>query len=54
LWQLGVQDHIIADNLSPKTAKVLTFLAAHSNVQLHYTATDASRLNQVELWCLQR
>jgi transposase len=43
--------HIIADNLSAhKTAKVLAFLAAHSNVQLHYTPTYASWLNQVELW----
>ena len=30
--------HIIADNLSAhKTAKVLAFLKAHPNVQLHYT-----------------
>jgi transposase len=43
--------HIIADNLSAhKTAKVTAFLAAHPNVQLHYTPTYASWLNQVELW----
>lgn len=43
--------HIIADNLSAhKTAKVVAFLAAHPNVQLHYTPTYASWLNQVELW----
>jgi transposase len=43
--------HIIADNLSAhKTAKVTDFLAAHPNVQMHYTPTYASWLNQVELW----
>ena len=43
--------HIIADNLSAhKTAKVLAFLDAHPNVQLHYTPTYSSWLNQVELW----
>jgi hypothetical protein len=43
-------DGIIADNLSAhKTAKVMAFLA-HPNVQLHYTPTYASWLNQVELW----
>ena len=40
--------HIIADNLSAhKTAKVLAFLEAHPNVQLHYTPTYTSWLNQV-------
>jgi transposase len=43
--------HIIADNLSAhKTAKVMAFLEAHPNVELHYTPTYASWLNQVELW----
>jgi transposase len=43
--------HIIADNLSAhKTAKVMAFLEAHPNVDLHYTPTYASWLNQVELW----
>src|SRR3989454_3320216 len=43
--------HIIADNLSAhKTTKVLAFLEVHANVQLHYTPTYASWLNQVELW----
>ena len=43
--------HIIADNLSAhKTTKVTDFLAAHPNVQMHYTPTYASWLNQVELW----
>lgn len=43
--------HIIVDNLSAhKTQKVRTFLAAHPTVQLHYTPTYSSWLNQVELW----
>lgn len=43
--------HIIADNLSAhKTTKVTDFLGAHPHVQLHYTPTYASWLNQVELW----
>src|SRR4051794_4190519 len=43
--------HIIADKLSAhKTAKVTAFLDAHTNVQLHYTPTYSSWLNQVELW----
>jgi DDE superfamily endonuclease len=42
--------HIIADNLSAhKTTKVTDFLATHPNVQLHYTPTYASWLNQVEV-----
>ena len=43
--------HIIVDNLSAhKTQQVRTFLAAHPSVQLHYTPTYSSWLNQVELW----
>ena len=43
--------HIILDNLSThKTQKVRTFLAAHPHVQLHFTPTYSSWLNQVELW----
>jgi transposase len=43
--------HIILDNLSThKTQKVRTFLAAHPTVQLHFTPTYSSWLNQVELW----
>jgi transposase len=41
--------HVIADNLSAhKTKLVSEFLAEHPNVQLHYTPTCSSRLNQVE------
>lgn len=43
--------HIIADNLSAhKTRKILDFSAAHPNIQMHYTPTYASWLNQVALW----
>src|SRR5213596_3763098 len=39
--------HVIVDNLSAhKTQKVRTFLAAHPAVQLHYTPTYSSWLNQ--------
>jgi transposase len=43
--------HIIADNLSAhKTQRVRDFLSSHPNVQLHYTPTYSSWLNQVEIW----
>jgi transposase len=43
--------HVIADNLSAhKTRAVTEFLALHPNVQLHYTPTYSSWLNQVEIW----
>jgi transposase len=43
--------HLIADNLSAhKTAKVAVFLEAHPRVQLHFTPTYSSWLNQVEIW----
>lgn len=43
--------HIVLDNLSAhKTQRVRDFLYAHPNVQLHFTPTYASWLNQVELW----
>ncbi len=43
--------HIILDNLSAhKTQAVREFLAAHPRVQLHFTPTYSSWLNQVELW----
>lgn len=47
----GRELHIILDNLSAhKTRKVAAFLDAHPNVQLHFTPTYSSWLNQVELW----
>jgi len=43
--------HIVADNLSAhKTKSVREFLQAHPNVQLHYTPTYSSWLNQIEIW----
>jgi transposase len=45
------QIHIVLDNLSAhKTKAVDEFLAAHPKVQLHFTPTYSSWLNQVELW----
>ena len=47
----GREIHVIADNLSThKTQAVRTFLLAHPNVQIHFTPTYSSWLNQVELW----
>ena len=47
----GKEIHLIADNLAAhKTKRVEQFLAAHPKVQLHYTPTYSSRLNQVENW----
>ena len=43
--------HIILDNLSAhKTQAVREFLTAHLHVQLHFTPTYSSWLNQVEIW----
>ena len=42
---------MIADNLSAhKTKRVQEFLGEHPRVQLHFTPTYSSWLNQVELW----
>jgi transposase len=47
----GREIHVIVDNLSAhKTQRVRDFLAAHPNVQLHFTPTYSSWLNQVEIW----
>ncbi|TCK32679.1 transposase [Paraburkholderia sp. BL8N3] len=43
--------HVICDNVSShKTPRVHEFLRQHPNVQLHYTPTYTSWLNQVENW----
>ena len=43
--------HIICDNLSAhKTKAVKAWLAEHPHVQIHYTPTYSSWLNQVEIW----
>jgi putative transposase len=45
------QIHIILDNLSAhKTKAVTDWLRAHPGVHWHYTPTDSSWLNQVEIW----
>lgn len=47
----GKEIHVIADNLSAhKTKLVAAFLEANGNVQIHYTPTYSSWLNQVENW----
>jgi transposase len=47
----GQEIHIILDNLSThKTKRVQEFLGTHPRVQLHFTPTYSSWLNQVELW----
>jgi len=47
----GREIHIIADNLSAhKTERVRHFLGSHPKVQIHYTPTYSSWLNQVENW----
>jgi transposase len=43
--------HVIVDNLAAhKTKAVQAFLETHPRVQLHFTPTYASWVNQVELW----
>lgn len=43
--------HVICDNVSShKTALVEAFLDTHQHVQIHYTPTYSSWLNQVENW----
>src|ERR1700740_1234805 len=47
----GREIHIIADNLSAhKTQRVRDFLESHPKVQIHFTPTYSSWLNQIELW----
>jgi transposase len=47
----GKDIHIIADNLSAhKTRAVNAFLQANPQVEIHYTPTYSSWLNQVEIW----
>jgi transposase len=47
----GKEIHVIADNLpAPKTLQVAQFLERHPSVHLHFTPTDSSWLNHVELW----
>ena len=49
--QYGGEIHVICDNVSShKTARVHEFLAGHPRMQIHYTPTYSSWLNQVENW----
>jgi transposase len=51
LCQPQQEIHVILDNLSAhKTHKVAGFLQDHPNVNLHFTPTYSSWLNQVEIW----
>lgn len=42
--------HVILDNLSTHSKKGGTWLARHRNVHFHFTPTNASWLNQIEVW----
>lgn len=51
LAQRRKQVHLILDNLAThKTAAVRAWLEKHPQVQLHFTPTYSSWLNQVEIW----
>jgi len=50
-WARRSEIHVIADNLSThKTRQVQEFLQRHPSVDLHFTPTYSSWLNQVEQW----
>jgi transposase len=42
--------HVVLDNLSTHSKKGGTWLARHPNVHFHFTPTNASWLNQIEVW----
>ena len=42
--------HVILDNLSTHKPKIDRWLGRHKNVHFHFTPTNASWLNQVEIW----
>lgn len=42
--------HVILDNLSTHRKKKGTWLTRHPNVHFHYTPTNGSWLNQIEIW----
>jgi transposase len=46
----GKEIHVILDNLSTHKPKRDLWLARHPNVHFHYTPTDTSWLNQIEIW----
>jgi transposase len=42
--------HVVLDNLSTHKPKIDAWLARHKNVHFHFTPTQASWLNQIEIW----
>ncbi len=46
----GIELHVVLDNLSTHSKKDDRWLKAHPNVHFHYTPTNASWLNQVEVF----
>ena len=46
----GKELHVVLDNLSTHSKKDDRWLKAHRNVHLHFTPTNASWLNQVEIF----
>ncbi len=46
----GQEIHVILDNLSTHSKRGGTWLARHRNVHFHFTPTNASWLNQIEVW----
>jgi transposase len=47
----GLDVHLVCDNLAThKTAVIQDWLARHPRVQLHFTPTGSSWINQVERW----
>jgi transposase len=46
----GKEIHVILDHLSTHKPKRDRWLARHPNVRLHFTPTDSSWLNQIEVW----
>lgn len=50
LYPQDQEIHVILDNLSTHRKKGGTWLSRHPNVQFHYTPTNGSWLNQIEVW----
>ncbi|MFA4965483.1 MAG: IS630 family transposase [Thermoleophilia bacterium] len=46
----GQEIHVILDNLSTHSKKGGTWLARHPHGHFHFTPTNASWLNQIEIW----
>ncbi len=49
-YPAGQEIHVILDNLNTHKKKRGTWLSRHPNVHFHYTPTNASWLNQIEIW----